>query len=94
MPAPTANVIAANIEAAFIANGLVKYVFNNSGVPVPTTELTPEQQKMIKAIAEGISLTWSQWQQTQVVQALSTTPGSPIAPIVVPTPPGYLPYLP
>ena len=69
MPAPTFTTIKANIDNAFISHGLVKYAFDSNGNPYATSELTPEQKKIIKAISEGIALTWAQWQASQTVAA-------------------------
>jgi len=89
MPAPTVEMIQNNLVQTFISNGLTKKAYDDKGNVIDTQELTDEQKKLLKAIAEAINLTWSQWQMTQIIAGQVIVNGIPIP--VIPISGPYLP---
>lgn len=79
MPAPTKELIKANIKAQLLSKGFYKRDFDakNNNVVEHPDQLQDQLEEITDAIAEGIFTTWSTWQATQTVTG-TTGAGVPV----------------
>ena len=72
MPAPTSDVLKANMKAALIS----RFSKRDDDGNVVAGEIPQAMEDLVAGISEGVAQTWSQWQATQLVNGGVTTGGS------------------
>jgi hypothetical protein len=84
MPAPSSASIQNFLTQAFIAQGLTLKTFDGNGNVVDSGQLTPDTQKLVRALSVGIAAQWEAWQSAQPVAVTGVSTGGGSAPGTLP----------
>jgi hypothetical protein len=74
MPVPASTAMKATIVASLISKGLTKRSYVN-GETVDSGQITPDMEKIVDAIIDGVIEAFTQYHTTTTVTVAGVTPG-------------------